>query len=163
MKMLTIVLVALIAIGGTVIGLGYAGVMKIPGITPDKKKSTVATQGTATKSEAEETTGNNKSTEQPPTAEPPTKPVEPPVSEPPPTTSAPKKDGTERVASLWSNMDTAAVKKILLKWEDGDALPVLAKMEDVKLAELLAAIAADDPEKAARISKGIKALEKGGK
>lgn len=60
-------------------------------------------------------------------------------------------------------MDTAAVKKILLKWEDGDALPVLAKMEDVKLAELLAAIAADDPEKAARISKGIKALEKGGK
>lgn len=161
--MLTIALVALIAIGGTVIGLGYAGVMKIPGITPDKKKTTAATQGTATKSKAEETTGNNKSTEQPPAAEPPAKPVEPPVSEPPPTTSAPKKDGTERVAGLWSNMDTAAVKKILLKWEDGDALPVLAKMEDVKLAELLAAIATDDPEKAARISKGIKALEKGGK
>lgn len=80
-------------------------------------------------------------------------PFSPPITTPPV-----RKDGSERLAKIWSAMDVEALVKILERWEDTDALPVLAKLEDKKLAELLSEL---PPERAATLSKGIKSMSKG--
>lgn len=169
MKLLTIILVATILIGGTVIGLGYAGVLKISGITPAKKSSAAkeSEKSATDATEAEKSDKDDEALESP--APPPVNQVPEPGGGPPPASATveadvtKRKDGTERLAKLWSSIDIEALKKILLRWDEADLLPVLAKMDDAKLAELLGAIALEDAERAARISKGIKTLEKGGK
>ncbi len=164
MKLLIPLLIAIIVIGGTFIGLGYAGVVNIPGITPEKKAkqanaADVAQQG------ADEANQQNKATLQ--TTANPAAPAEqePPAVEPP---SAPspepeviqQPDGTERVAKLWASMDAQKVAALVQAWKDGDVVMILAKMDDEKLAEVLAAL---PPEKALEISRGIKAMDRGGK
>lgn len=154
MKMLTIGLIAVIAVGGVVIGLGYSGVLKIRGITPDKPKQSASTPNQQPQTNIAAQPSAVTAVQQQPS---PQANVEKPAE------VTPRKDGTERLSKLWSSMDADVLKKILMKWDEADTLPVLAKMDDDKLAALLAAIAVDDPDKAARISKGIRAMEKGGK
>jgi hypothetical protein len=161
MKFLVPILAAIIVIGGTTIGLGYAGVINIPGITPSKRTQ-VAVKPEEGKEAAKDTSGSAAGVQEPtqegsapesaPQEEPP--PPSPPVEEPPP------KDGTERLAKLWATMDAQKVAALVEKWKDGDVLLVLAKMDDEKLAEVLAAL---PPERALELSRGIKALEGGGR
>ncbi len=156
MKLLVPILSAIVVLGGTVIGLGYARVINIPGITPSKKEQPKEPTSTEKPEQSNEGLGS------PPTSPPPSTEV----SQPPSAQAQPEAvitervDGTERLAKLWSSMDTEALVKVLDQWSDGDVLRVLARMDDKKLAELLSEL---EPDKAARISMGIKSLEKGGK
>jgi hypothetical protein len=155
-KLLVPILLAMVVLGGTVIGLGYARVINIPGITPPKKQQPEEVTGAEKPEQTNEGLGSH------PTPQPP--PSEVAQSTPPPAQPqaviTERVDGTERLAKLWSSMDTDALVKVLDQWNDGDVLRVLARMDDKKLAELLSELA---PDKAARISMGIKSLEKGGK
>lgn len=149
MKFLIIICVAVVVIGGLFLGLAYSGTITVPGITPKK-------QAKSNRAE-EQPSGNVTEIKQPEAViEPPAPLVPQPKAEEPPNI---QKDGTERVAKIWSSMDTDALVKLLETWEDGDALLVIAKMEDKKLAELLSALPA---ERAARLSKGLRMLNKGG-
>lgn len=150
---LVIILLAVIALGGTAIGLGYAGILRIPGITPAKKKTLESKQEKQTAASA--ATAN---------ATPPIKIVPTPAPAAIPQKKIePVEDGSDRLAKLWSSLDAESLQKILDKWPSGDTIPILAKMEDDKLAELLAQIVSKSPAKAAQLSKAIKALPKGGK
>jgi flagellar motility protein MotE (MotC chaperone) len=155
MKFLVILLVVIIIIGGAVIGMGFAGVLNIPGITPPKKKPEVVDQTTDDAPIVNETQSEDSLAEK--AIEPSDKRHE---ERTPPPVIRPAKDGTERLAKLWSDIDPTSLIKIIEKYGDSDLLPVLAKMDDEKLAKVLAAL---PPERAAVISRGIKALEKGGK
>lgn len=141
MKTTVVASLAIVAFGGTLIGLTYGGMIDIPGVTPRPVKRDA--------SDARRSLGD--------AAESPARPA-PGLK---PTGDARiRRDGTERLAKIWSSMDTESLVSILSQWDDGDALTVLALMEDKKLGELLSLLPAD---RAARISIGIKSLENGGK
>ncbi len=157
MKGVILLLIGIIVIGGTTIGLGYAGIINIPGITP-KKQPKPAPQGeekSETKESPKEPEIPKPSIEEPKKIEVPKEPEQQPKV-------VQRVDGTDRVAKLWSSMDSENLSKVLAKWNDGDVVAILAKMDDKKLSELLNTIASTDPDKAARLSQGIKALDKGG-
>lgn len=157
MKLLVPILLVIIVVGGTIIGLGFASVINIPGITPAKKKADEATSEPVAASNEE--IGQKEATAtQPVTQE--AAPAPPPQNPAPAPQVTQRVDGTDRLAKLWSAMDTDALAKVLEQWNDGEALRVLAKMDDKKLAELLSVL---PPDRAARISMGIKSMEKGGK
>jgi hypothetical protein len=157
MKLLVPVLSAIIVIGGGIVGMGYAGVIHIPGITPPKKVKPKPTEDTLVEQRESNDSNLQAVTPEEPAPQPePSRQVEPP----PPPVITQRSDGTVRLAALWSSMETEALVKLLEQWNDGDALQVLAKMDNKKLAEVLGAL---PPDKAARISMGIKSLEKGGK
>jgi len=162
MKLLVPVLAGIIVLGGTTIGLGYAGVINIPGITPSKKATPAAEQAEAEPSaDAESSPSASAAASHDGDA---TSDAAPPEQEaslpPPPAEEAPRKDGTERLAKLWATMDAQKVAALVQQWNDGDVLLVLAKMEDEKLAEVLSAL---PPDRALELSRGIKALDRGGK
>jgi hypothetical protein len=150
-KLLIPILIGIIVLGGTAVGLGYAGVLNIPGLTPKKRTTPQADPQSA--KPANETQ-----------AETPTVTPEPaPAAGTPPAATTEltrREDGTERLAKVWAEMEIDVLVKVLSEWNDGDALAVIARMDDKKIAEILNALPAD---RAARISIGIKALEKGGK
>lgn len=156
MKLLVPVLSAIIVIGGGIVGLGYAGVIHIPGITPTKQAKPKPNEDTPLEQQASNDT--NLQAVAPEESAPRQEPA--PQVEPPPAVVTQRADGTVRLAALWSSMETEALVKLLEQWNDGDALQVLAKMDNKKLADVLGAL---PPDKAARISMGIKSLEKGGK
>lgn len=161
MKLLVPLLAGIIVLGGTTIGLGYAGVINIPGITPSKKAKPAPAQANAEQAnalapEGGEAPGNPSESAQPDESAQ----EEPPPADPPPSETTPPQDGTERLAKLWATMDAQKVAALVEKWKDGDVLLVLAKMDDEKLAEVLSAL---PPERALELSRGIKALERGGK
>jgi flagellar motility protein MotE (MotC chaperone) len=141
---LVVALVAVIVMGGAVLGLGYAGILVIPGITPSKKSQ-------APKVEAGVVAA--------PTQRPVAAPTQEPIPEEKPEV-VPVKDGSARLAKLWSSLDAASLTKIIEKWPEGEAVPIIAKMDDEKLGQLLAAL---PPDRAAQISRAIKAMPKGGK
>ena len=141
---LVVILLAVIALGGLVIGLGYAGVLYIPGISAVKKRGAKPQVVTNVVTQA-------------PTVQPPAPKITQPQTQTP---IKPPPDGTDRVAKLWSSLDVESIQKILDKWPSGETLPILAKMNDEKLAELLAKL---PPAKAAELSRNLKALPKGGK
>lgn len=161
MKLLVPVLAAIIVLGGVTIGLGYAGVINIPGITPSKKAKPAAEPAEAQSSTESSPTAADKADapkQGAQSVEAPSQVEVPPSA--PSAEAAPRKDGTERLAKLWTTMDAQKVAALVEKWKDGDVLLVLAKMDDEKLAEVLAAL---PPERALELSRGIKALERGGK
>lgn len=157
MKGMIVILVGVIVLGGVGIGLGYAGIINIPGITPKKAPAKVTPGAELADSKKSEVAT-------------PVTPIVTPKPEPKVEAPQPEKpkvvervDGTDRVAKLWAAMDSETLSKVLAKWNDGGVLAILAKMDDKKLAELLNTIATTDPDRAARISQGIKSMEKGGR
>lgn len=164
MKLLVPILAGIIVLGGATIGLGYAGIINIPGITPSKKATPAVEKAEAgVEASADADSSPTASAAESP-EEGPSSNAAPPEEEaslpPPPAEEAPRKDGTERLAKLWATMDAQKVAALVQQWNDGDVLLVLAKMDDEKLAEVLSAL---PPERALELSRGIKALDRGGK
>ncbi|MCL6623392.1 MAG: hypothetical protein K6T17_02090 [Fimbriimonadales bacterium] len=143
-----IIIAAIVVTLGLVFGLGFTGIIKIPGITPKKqaqnatKEETPEEKVAQTPKEATAKPSNAKNPKQ-------TNPSAP---------SPNSKDGSERLAKIWSLLDAETVAEILKGWNDQDAIPVLTKMEDKKLAEILSAL---PPERAAKLSQKIKNLPQG--
>lgn len=134
MKILMFLLPVIIA--GVVLGLGFAGIINIPGITPAKKKPPV------TKVEEKKK----------PKVETPKKP---------PATPAPVGNpdkGFEAVAKLWNETEVKDLMKITEKWKDEDLSPILRKMDPEKVVEFLTEIGKTKPDRASSLTKMIQKL-----
>jgi hypothetical protein len=123
-------------------GLGFAGIIKIPGITPAKAKQTAAA-GYSDKPDGDKA---------PPKKDP--KPVvdATPKADPPkkaPAPGLPKKDpiqGAVALATVWNELKTPDLAKICADWKDAELVKVLTKMDTGKVAKLLAQISTGDPD-----------------
>jgi hypothetical protein len=58
--------------------------------------------------------------------------------------------GAKRLARLWNEMETSDLKKIFDEWKDQDLVPVLAKMDNGKVAEVFGSI---EEKRAAELSR----------
>lgn len=143
MKKILLIVLPLLLIAGTVVGLGFVGIIKIPGITKAKPKPKLS----------------------------PDKPINtlltmvaklPP---PPPKTAAKPADkkkvatdltpGDVKLAVLWNEVPPEQLVKITEKWPPADLARVLVKMEEEKVSKYLATLA---PERAALVSKEMRLL-----
>lgn len=64
-------------------------------------------------------------------------------------TNDPEK-GAKRLARLWNEMETSNLVKVFDEWKDVDLVPVLAKMDNGKVAEVFGSI---DEKRAAELSR----------
>jgi hypothetical protein len=145
-KVLLIVLPLVLVIGlGTVLGLGYMGVIHLP-FFPHKKvvkkagKQSVALKPIVPVKKADPTPP-------PPAAPPRPKPV---VNVPKPDVEA----GEKKLAHVWDGMESAQLVPILQDWKDPELARILIKMDPDKVTELLATI---DPARASKLSRAIEA------
>ncbi len=148
-KLLPVILIAaILLIAGAVLGLGRAGIIKIPGLTPAKKAAQAA-ELYAEKSdpkipaEPEE----EEQIEEPGAVNLP--PAEPEIE--------PDRDaGAKKIAGIWNNMEAADIVAMGAAYEPQDFARVLSKMDPEKVAEVLSAI--PDKKRAARISLAIEEI-----
>ncbi len=133
-KMLVFMVPVLIA--GAVAGLGLAGVVNIPGLTPKKKVATKVT----------------------PKVEKPRAKPKPKADEKPKVTGDPIK-GFETVAGLWNEMPTPKLLDITAKWTDKDLGPILLRMDPDKVVDYLGQLKAD---RAASLTREIQKLAETG-
>src|SRR5437773_978088 len=128
MKLVAIIVPILVVV---VIALGFAGVVKIPGITPDKAQKNSA------KTYAEK---DDKVAAKPPAASP--KPKKTPAKKlPSPLVEVVKKDpdqGAAALATVWNELSTSELAKIAGDWKDEDLAKVLMAMDTDKVAKFLA-------------------------
>lgn len=134
MKKVILIVLPLLVIGGAVAGLGMAGVVQIPGLSPKK----------AVKKVVEPVVEVSK--------------PEPVAKKPKP---APKPKGPDRakgydaVALLWNEMDMKNLVPLAEKWKDAELAPILARMENDKVVELLTQL---KPERAVALTRALQRL-----
>lgn len=140
-----IVIILVLVIAGTVFGLAFAGILKIPGITPKSKlkKGAVASRLYAEKKEPPKPAATPKPE---PTAE--NKP-EQPAPEPPKTDIA---KGAAALAEFWADLPEAKILEISKGWDKEDLARVLALLEPKKTAAVLALMT---PKQASDVSQEI--------
>jgi hypothetical protein len=150
MAIIPVVIIAIIA------GLGFSGVINIPGLTPAKK----AKNAQAGYADKDDKLAQNKAAT--PTAPP--KKQEAPKKEPPKVAELPKKNpdqGADALAAVWNEIKIPELAKITANWKDEDLVKVLMHMDTDKVAKLLTQIATGDsaakidpkPERASKLSK----------
>jgi hypothetical protein len=124
--------VVLIAIAA---GLGFSGVVNIPGITPQKEhKKTPPPEAktTAVKVAPKKAT-----------------PALTPTPKPKVVANLIKKDpdqGADALAAVWSEMKVQDLVKVTEKWNDADLAKVLMHMEPDKVAKLLSELTQGEPD-----------------
>jgi hypothetical protein len=138
MKKLFVVMVP-VALTATVVVLGLAGIVRIPGLTPPKKsqKNAAALYG-----ENDDKKVPAKSATQKPVA----KKTEPAVTQPkaPPKTTDPEL-GAEALAGVWNEIKPPELARITKSWTEVELARVLTHMETGKVAKFLALLAKGDP------------------
>lgn len=147
-KMILILPVLLILIGGGVFGAAKMGMIKIPGITP---KKLVGMYGNSKM--YGDTKDPKLATDTKPKEAPAPKPKPKPIAKKPkPTVRIDPALGEEAVAELWSSMDPPKVVAILGDWDDTSAAKVLRNMDAKKSAAILTLL---DTKRASKITKQI--------
>lgn len=136
MKKVILIVLPLLVIGGTVVGLGMAGVIQIPGLSPKKKAPAPAVEA---KVEAKPVAAKK------------------PKKEPAPKSGDPEK-GHVAVAELWNEMDLKALLPLTEKWREAELAPILAKMETEKVVELLSQM---KPERAVTLTRALQRIAEG--
>ncbi len=141
-----IVIFLMLAAGG-VVGTAFVGILKIPGITPKKLLAKNSKLYGETKDQSM-LLGAKDLTVKPIVAKSQPKPQR--VAKP--TTRLDSKIGAQRVADVWSQMETSKLVLVAKSWKDSDLARVLAEMDESKAAELLALL---DPKQASKVSQEI--------
>ncbi len=136
--------------GGGFVGAAYMGVVKVPGITP-KNKLIAANKLYGEKGAGAAKPGAKPEPKKVAKLTPPPKPK--PVA-PKPTHTIEPEMGAQRVADVWSGMESDALVAIVADWRDNDLARVLALMDDQKTGELLAKL---EPKRASRLTKALQA------
>ncbi|HVT14420.1 MAG TPA: hypothetical protein VHE55_19310 [Fimbriimonadaceae bacterium] len=146
-----LLILAPVVIIGVVAGLGFTGVIQIPGLTPKK-----ALKGASAMYAQKDGKPVVKKEE---TSKPP--PIGTPAKKTPPKkalSKGPQKDieqGADALAAVWDNIETPELLKIAAKWKDEDFARVLAHMNADKVAEILQTMAQTKPERASKLSQVI--------
>lgn len=142
MKKVLLIVLPILLIVGVVLGLGFAGIINIPGITKKKKaKAPLVAAKTAPKVAKAEA---RKAAETPKA----TKPVSFKVVTPPPDLV----QGDRKLAEVWAEMDPTQLAKIIDDWKDQDLARVLVLMDADKVTALLAVM---DSKRASLLSREI--------
>lgn len=147
-KVLLILLILILLLGGA-FALVWFKVIKIPGFDPAKLMGKgIAAYGTdASKMPDPKADAAKK-------PEPKKAPPKPrPVPKPTPTIIQPKVDpvkGAEKLAGVWSALETEQLLPIAEEYKDAELVPVLVQMDEEKVSALLAAM---KPDRAARLSR----------
>jgi len=149
MKPLVLIIVVAL-IGGLVVGAAMTGMINIPGLTPAKKKANAAAQYATDKDKEAAKTAERKDV----------KPEKAKPIAPPPKATAKKEPSNEdpslgykKVAKLWNAMDAQKIKEHIAKgWKDDELARIFSKMDNDKVAEVLALL---DPPKATKLLKAI--------
>lgn len=154
----TMMMIIPIALIGIVAGLGFAGVINIPGLTPANKPGKSAEGMYAADKDDKAKLAAKKKT--PPVVDATakktdtTKPVAKPVIKDP-------EQGADALAAVWNEIKTPELLKIVAKWKDQDLVVVLMHMDNDKVATILSAMTVGDkeakldpnPERASKLSK----------
>lgn len=143
-KLVLLIVLPLLLVGGGVVGAAKFGILKIPGLTP-AQKGKMASNAAALYGDQ-------------PTAKPkvtqktkPSKPKEPVRISPEP----PKPDleaGAKRLAKVWNELDVETLNGIVKNWKDDDLARVLSQMDIAKVAALLSKL---DANRASRLSEAM--------
>lgn len=136
-----IVVGVLVLGGGGVFGAAKMGIIKIPGLTPVKKKNNAM----ALYGDKGAKPVAKKDVEPPKKSEPeePAKPI------PKPTHKIDPEVGAQKVADLWSAMEPTKVAEIAKDWKDVELARVLALMDDAQSAAVLGSL---EPSRASKVS-----------
>jgi hypothetical protein len=128
-----------------VLGLAFAGIINVPGVTPEKKKAVAAKVYSSDKDQKPP-----KKASTPPKLTPPNKKL------PPPKVTVTTKDidkGAEQLAAVWDEMPVDKIVPIAETWKDPDLVRVFSHMDTGKVAKILAAV--KDVDRASRLSRQI--------
>jgi flagellar motility protein MotE (MotC chaperone) len=124
---------------GAVAALGLMGILKIPGLTPAKKKAVVAASSAPISATVAK-----------PTLTPAR--VEPKAAVAKVALSMDVDKGAKKLGQLWNEVETPKLVELLKQWKDADAARVLGQMDASKVAELLSQM---DAKRAAGLSQLI--------
>jgi hypothetical protein len=70
----------------------------------------------------------------------------------PPRPTTDEEQGTRRLAAVWNEMDGAALRQVVADWNDRELVPVLLRMDDEKVTELLSGL---EPKRASAVSREL--------
>lgn len=140
-KAVLIAVPAALVVGGGVVGAAMAGLIEIPGLTPEKQKQ----KSTALYTEDKEET-------KPSVKKQNTKEREPQKKESIP---ADLVKGRKELAKLWNEIESKDLVLIVAKWPDEELAHQLRYLDVDKTAEVLALMKA---ERAAKLSKTLQSL-----
>ncbi|MHB8635269.1 MAG: MotE family protein [Fimbriimonadaceae bacterium] len=149
---LIFIIVGIVLLVGAVIGLGVAGIVPIPGLSPANKTQAKKDDPKAAdpKADAAKTLGPAT-----PTAPVATKPIKPP--DPAPAAAPPKLDldkGYTKLAAVWGEIDPKKLADILLtQYRPEAAAPILKRMDEDKVAAVISSM--QKPKDAAAYSDAI--------
>ncbi len=172
MKLLIVVIVALVAVFVTA---GFFGIIDLPGITPQKKKTNSAAiytegaeKGAPPKtgiSGAETPSDSGKGSDEPPAeaggaseGPPPTEKANSNRGAAAKQDPAPKPDpdaGQKKLARVFSKVDAASIARIVASWPIDDLAKQLAAMPPKQAGEVLSLL---EPEKASKLCKKLQEL-----
>ncbi|MBC8064558.1 MAG: hypothetical protein H7Y17_06995 [Chlorobia bacterium] len=134
--------ILLLAIGA---GLVMTGVVKIPGMgAKAKAKSTQLYEEGKDPKVAEKKAS--------PAAQLPKKIVPPPKVDAEVLVDNKPELGQKKLAKLWNEIETPALKDLTKDWKDAELAPVLMRMDSAKVAELLSTL---EPKKASSLSREL--------
>jgi flagellar motility protein MotE (MotC chaperone) len=142
MKAAIAIIVALVLIGGSVVGLAVAGVIDIPGLSPANPTAKKDDKASApSKTEAKTASTESKT---------PAKDKKPSKTNQPALDTLTDPDvGAKSLAKLWNEMDSAKLADLVKDWKDADVASVFRKMDADKVAEVMAQL---DAKRASKIS-----------
>jgi hypothetical protein len=141
MKLVAILAVVVVILGGGFFGLAKSGMVQVPGLSPAKKP-----QPEAPKEEPE------KAKQAVPLKEKKAKPQPPQVQISSEVKRVDPEEGNARLAKLWNEVETKNLLEIVKDWKDLELAAVLSRMSADKVAELLAEM---EPKRASRLSREI--------
>ncbi len=148
------VLLPLLIVGG-VVGAAFAGLIKIPGITPKKAAMYGEANYLLDKDDAPKPTPAPEEEPKPETKEE----KEPPKPKVQVTSEDPVMDeeqGAKKLAAIWNNMEAAQVLRLAAETNDNDLARIMAKMDAELVAEVLGTM--PDARRAARLSLAIEKI-----
>ncbi len=144
---IVVILAALLAVVGGVLFAGWKGMTRIPGITPAKKAAAAqALYGEQAAAKAAEATKKPEAKKQ----QPPKADAQGPKRQEPPKADLAK--GRKKLAKLWEQMEPKRLAEVIADWRDDEAAPVLALMDNGKVAGLLGQL---EPKRASKLSREI--------
>ena len=128
--------VAVLVIGGGVVGAAMTGMIEIPGLTPEKQKAKSADLYTEDKDPTTTPIKKRKPKKE--------EPIPPDVVK-----------GRKELAKLWNEVESPVLAKIVEKWQDEPLAHQLRYLDVDKTAEVLSLM---KPERASKLSKTLQSL-----
>lgn len=132
MKKLIFIIIPILLVG-TVVGLGYKGIINIPGLTPAKKAIPKAKAASG----KQKVNNPNTTNQSPPVALSPASSAPTPVAPKPIQSTVDQNAGAKKIAAIWGEMDPADIVKLIKNYKPKQVGLIFAKMDESQVAQVL--------------------------